>query len=122
MRSTPMPATASAACPGASCRPGIHAARVLYAEIGHQVARQGLDSVTARAVVPPGRKLWVLLRSLAPARPIGAEAPQTLDAVRFLVDAASSPGRPAAQKSLDDRIAWLVDLFARLDERRQVEL
>ena len=34
-----------AALPGA-CRPGIHAARLIYAEIGREVERAGLDSVT----------------------------------------------------------------------------
>ncbi|MFY9511464.1 MAG: phytoene/squalene synthase family protein, partial [Rubrivivax sp.] len=38
------------------CRPGIQAARLLYAEIGHEVARRGGDSVERRAVVPPARK------------------------------------------------------------------
>ncbi|MDC6171039.1 phytoene/squalene synthase family protein, partial [Paucibacter sp. XJ19-41] len=34
-----------------ACRPGINAARLLYAEIGHEVARAGGDSVSRRAVV-----------------------------------------------------------------------
>jgi phytoene synthase len=105
-----------------SCRVGIHAARLLYAEIGRQVARQGLDSVGSRAVVTPARKVGVIVQSLVtsawPRRP--AERP-TMEAVRFLVDAASSPVRWVPAKSIDERIAWLVDLFARLDERRQVE-
>jgi len=47
-----------------ACRPGINAARFLYAEIGHEVARQGLDSVARRARVPAARKAWLLLRAL----------------------------------------------------------
>jgi phytoene synthase len=39
------------------CRPGIYAARLLYAEIGHEVARNGYDSVSRRAVVPGSRKM-----------------------------------------------------------------
>jgi phytoene synthase len=105
-----------------SCRVGIHAARLLYAEIGRQVARQGMDSISSRAVVAPARKLGVIAQSLIasalPHRP--AERP-AMEAVRFLVDAASSPARSVPVKSIDDRIAWLVDLFVRLDERRQVE-
>ena len=105
-----------------SCRVGIHAARLLYAEIGRQVARQGLDSVASRAVVPPARKIGVILQSLnASAWPRRQTERPTMEAVGFLVDAASSPVRLLPAKSIDDRIAWLVDLFARLDERRQVE-
>ena len=44
----------------AGCRPSIHAARLLYAEIGRAVERNGHDSVTRRAVVPTPRKLALL--------------------------------------------------------------
>jgi phytoene synthase len=44
----------------ADCRTGIRAARLIYAEIGGYVARQGFDSVSRRAVVPTWRKLWLL--------------------------------------------------------------
>lgn len=110
-----------------ACRPGIGAARHLYAEIGQQVARHGYDSVARRAVVPPGRKLRLLGRSLSAAawgaRPSGP-AP-ALDAARYLVDAvvaAPPPPRPGAPSPLwpafDDRVAWLCALFDQLDARQ----
>ncbi len=74
-----------------ACRPGINAARLLYAEIGHEVARRGLDSVSARAVVPGARKAALLLRR-PPAGPRAAPLPP-LAANRFLVDAASRAPR-----------------------------
>ena len=46
------------------CRPGIYAARALYAEIGRELERGGLDSIAKRAVVSTGRKLAVLARTL----------------------------------------------------------
>jgi phytoene synthase len=46
-------------------RGGICAARLLYAEIGREVERQGLDSINQRAVVPARRKASVLLRIVA---------------------------------------------------------
>ncbi len=49
----------------ASCQPGMHAARVLYAEIGREVERRGLDPVSQRAVVAFSRKLQVLTAALA---------------------------------------------------------
>ena len=112
----------------ASCRPGIQAARNLYQAIGRVVEERGLDSVSQRAFVPPARKTALLARGLFAARaPVSAASLPTLEAVGFLVDAVvgASPlprrrAEVAAKRSIDDRIAWLVDLFLRLDERRRV--
>ncbi len=103
-----------------ACRPGINAARFLYAEIGHQVARQGLNSVAARARVPASRKAWVLLRAVTQVTPTRAPSPAgALAANRFLVDAAlaavaATPGR-VPRRSFGERVAWTAELFARLD-------
>jgi phytoene synthase len=110
-----------------NCRPGIAAARSLYAEIGREVARLGFDSVTRRAVVSSARKARLLAASLPQAlRTYSAPLAPTLDAVKFLVDAvaAAPPPRlvaPPPEKTFDDKIAWLVDLFQRLDERQQMQ-
>ncbi len=109
------------------CRPGIGAARHLYAEIGRQVARQGFNSVGCRAVVPPARKLRLLARSLSDAargpRPVGPVP--TIEAARYLVDAVAAvppPPRPEARlprwQAFDDRVAWLCALFDQLDQRQ----
>jgi phytoene synthase len=107
-----------------ACRPGIEAARLMYGEIGRQVARNGLDSISRRAVVSGPRKLALLGASVAGAlssRPM-PDAP-ALDETRFLVDAATalSPPRWGIEaKTLDDRIGFVFDLFARLGERDRV--
>lgn len=71
-----------------ACRPSIRAARLLYAEIGSYVARNGYDSVTRRAVVPWTRKLWLVFRAFAGGRerPTLLHEPP-LEPVRFLVTA-----------------------------------
>lgn len=106
--------------PGA-CQPGIRAARALYAGIGSEVARMAFDSVTRRAVVPPVRKLGLLVGAMTgglrhpPVRPLPA-APE----MQFLVDAVA--GIPAPRRALPDveqRVVWLVDLFERLERREQ---
>lgn len=110
-----------------ACRPGINAARLVYAAIGHQVARQGHDSVSRRAVVPRWRKAGLLAWSFLamwPAQP--AQPAPCLEAVRFLVAAGALPGPVAAPawawwqlgRRLDARAAWVIELFDRL-ERRQ---
>lgn len=102
-----------------ACRPGIRAARALYAAIGREVGRRSFDSVSGRAVVPPGRKLGLLAGALTgpaprwPSRPKPA-APET----RFLVAAVlATPGPRPPAADMDQRVAWLVDLFDRLERR-----
>ena len=109
-----------------SCRPGIGAARALYAEIGHEVARRGCNSVSVRAVVPARRKARALAcgaAALLQARHAVPASP--LEEARFLVDAvAAMPGWPVAKPRrtspplhAEGRLVWLIDLFADLERR-----
>lgn len=97
----------------ADCRPGIQAARLLYAAIGHEVLRRGGDSVATRAVVRGRRRAGLLAQALIsspwPGRE-GADEPP-LQAVRMLVDAAADHRPPAGA------VDFLVDLFERLERR-----
>jgi phytoene synthase len=111
-----------------SCRPGIHAARLIYAEIGREVERGGLDSVSRRAVVPASRKLRLLAAAFA--RSFGAHAAVTdhvEPAARFLVEAVASSERPVVpalsrsrRKSAVEQAIWVLDLFERLERRDQL--
>lgn len=113
------------------CRPGIYAARALYAEIGRELERGGLDSVSRRAVVSTDRKLKVLTRTLfsprtewAPARKLAPMA--QLDETRFLIEAvAATPMRHGApevrSKPIEDRVVWVIDLFSRLEQRDRLQ-
>lgn len=76
-----------------SARPGIFAARTIYAEIGREVERRGYDSVSQRAVVPFGRKLKLLSVAvrMAMASRHRDEAPP-LRETRFLLDAVAEAG------------------------------
>lgn len=99
------------------CRPAIHAARLVYAEIGRQIERLGMDSVAHRAVVSKQRKLALLARAsgaavMAPAAP--RSSLPVLPAVQFLVDAAVvSEAAVPPSRSLDDRIGWVIALTER---------
>lgn len=113
------------------CRPGMHAARLMYAEIGHEVRRRKLDSVSTRAIVSPARKAWVVANALAHAglsggRPHDVNAP--LPQTRFLVEAAASgasrsrrrPGWwPLARLDahIESKIGMLISLFGKLESR-----
>jgi phytoene synthase len=76
------------------CRPAIAAARHLYAEIGHQLLREGCDSVSRRTVVSATRKMWIVASTAA-----RAVAPSE------------------RRVNLGERTEWLVGLFERLERR-----
>jgi phytoene synthase len=106
------------------CRPAIRAARLVYAEIGEQLRREGLDSVTRRTVVRKRRKLALMARAIGAAILPPGQADtvlQPLDAVQYLVDAAhrSPAAMPAkAARSDEGRVAWMLELFERQHQRR----
>ncbi len=100
------------------CRPAIHAARLVYAEIGRQLERNGLDSINRRAVVSGQRKLALIARAATAAvvAPASANAAlPVLPAVQFLVDAAAAPQARSAlpSRTFDERVGWVIQLCER---------
>lgn len=113
------------------CRPAIQAARLVYAEIGKQLERDGLDSVSHRAVVSTPRKLTLIARATAvalkaPAMPDVPLSP--VPAIHYLVDIVSRERHPLAtqkpwtvpSRSFEERVEWMVDLFGRLEQRERI--
>ena len=112
------------------CRPAIQAARLVYAEIGKQLEREGLNSVDHRTVVSTTRKLALIARAAtvavkAPALPAVALSP--VPAIAFLVDVVGRDRSPTLEnkpwtipeRSFDQRVEWMVDLFGRLEQRER---
>jgi 15-cis-phytoene synthase len=105
------------------CRPGIYAARLLYAEIGHELARNGFDSVSQRAVVPTARKMTLLSQAIvATPFPGGDCNAEPLEENRFLIDAvAAAPGLPGCDATgrprIGRKVVWVLELFETLEER-----
>jgi phytoene synthase len=108
------------------CRPGIRAARLVYAEIGREVARAGHDSITRRAIVPASRKLTLLAQAVLPPR----AAPHYSDfavsaASRFLLDATAhlEPAKaPPAWWNVNAQMARLIEIWDRLERRERAAL
>jgi len=105
-------------------RPGIYAARLLYAGIGDTLRRRGGDAVSGRTVVAPAAKLGLLSRvaGVAVLSQRRLAAPP-LAATRFLVDAVP-PLPPAlrargATASPGQKAAWVLELFAELELRER---
>jgi phytoene synthase len=113
------------------CRPAIQAARLVYAEIGKQLDREGLNSVNRRTVVSTPRKLALIARAIA----VALKAPNVPDvplspvpAIHYLVDIVSQERHPldtqkpwtVPSRSFEERVEWMVDLFGRLEQRERI--
>jgi phytoene synthase len=112
------------------CRPAIQAARLVYAEIGRQLEREGLNSVDHRTVVSKPRKLYLIARATAVAvnaPAVGAVAMTAEPAIAFLVQSVVDaqgrmPRRQAwriPQRNFEERVEWMVNLLGRLEERER---
>jgi len=103
----------------AACRPSIHAARLLYAEIGRAVEKNGHDSVTRRAVVPTQRKLALLAKAVtASLQSAPHSTAPAIPSAQFLIDAVATAGQPIhPPRTLDERAKWLTELFIRLEKQ-----
>ena len=108
------------------CRPGIRAARRLYAEIGATVAAGNYDPISKRAVVSRGRKLSILLglARTPPERPAHLTLPCAAEN-RFLIDAIprdeawlhrNQPRRFAPTAS------WMLELFMVMAQRDEMAI
>lgn len=109
-------------------RPAMHAARLLYREIGMEVARHGHDSCARRAIVPPLRKTVCVTRAaLAACRTTPPDGYDVPDEARFLIDAAAVHAADVASVSalsrwtrrFDERAGWTIELFIRQAQRQQ---
>ena len=104
------------------CRPGILAARRIYAAIGGRVAAADYDSITSRAHTSTSEKLGLLALALGEAgltsvmpRSAVIYAPP-LDEVGFLVEAAATDPSPRSAWG-DGRVGALVSVLAQLEQR-----
>lgn len=106
-----------------SCRPGIWAARLLYARIGDVVARRGYDSVSARASTTLTCKLRLLALAVLKAGRTTRERvhDSALPEARFLLEAVW-PLEAVEPRRLHpgDQITWVLQLFERIEQRRRI--
>jgi phytoene synthase len=113
------------------CRPAIQAARLVYAEIGKQLDRDGLDSVNHRTVVSTARKLALIAKATAVALKVPSLPDVHLSpvpAIHYLVDIVSRERHPLTSqkpwtlpsRSFEERVEWMVNLFGRLEQRERI--
>ena len=115
----------------ARCRPAIRAAGLIYAEIGRQIERNGMDSVNHRAVTSKSRKLVLLAGALGDAvwmrAPLARREGEASEA-SFLLEAVESQQgfgpATATLKPLWHYSGWGDDLFGlltRVEQRKQAQ-
>jgi len=110
------------------CRAAILAASLIYAEIGQQLRRDGLDAVSQRTVVSTGRKVMLLASAWTQSHfiymPVRTQPP--LAAIRALVDGccaqaaerSGAPGHWIPNRAMPHRVAWMLELFERRAHER----
>lgn len=109
-----------------ACRPGIRAARRLYAEIGNVVAENGYDPISARAVVSGKRKVRLLLGLVS--SPAASQHQLTEPCApenAFLM--ATLPQYGEWSRCKDPRhftpsASWIVELFMVMKQRDKIAL
>ncbi|KMO20300.1 phytoene/squalene synthase family protein [Methylobacterium platani] len=106
-----------------SCRPAVRAAGLIYAEIGRDLTRTGLDPVTRRARVKGRRKVQLLARALVTPSTRRADRPALPEAA-YLIEAVSAmPSAPAPRRpawwNLGGRAVRVLDLIEALRERER---
>jgi phytoene synthase len=117
------------------CRPAIQAAARIYAEIGRELERCGLDSVNRRAVVSARRKRWLMLLSMTAALPHLPDADLLQQArvppqreIAHLVAACPSAGSAGwlpdgvPDRSVGERVVWMIDLCERVSHRHRLPM
>ncbi|OLP06150.1 phytoene/squalene synthase family protein [Rhodoferax antarcticus] len=108
------------------CRAAIFAASSIYGEIGRQLRREGLDSISRRTVVSTRRKLVLLAGAWTQVRWVYAdpEQPDPLEAIRFLVDGCQSEMVGCANRkyfpnrTVSHRVERVLALLERLENEK----
>ncbi len=111
------------------CRAAIYAASTIYAEIGHQLRRNGLDSVSHRTVVSTSRKLVLLFMAWTQAGwiRVARHHATPLAAVQDMVQTCTRIEAPGSVKgpgffpsrSMDQRVVWVLELLERRENMKR---
>jgi len=108
------------------CRAAIFAASSIYGEIGTQLRREGLDSISRRTVVSTTRKLVLLASAWTQVRWVytNSQQPEPLKPIQFLVEDCESKSNERnnqkyfPNRDMSQKIEWMMGLFERLENER----
>ena len=107
------------------CRSAIMSAHLIYAEIGHQLRRIGMDPVNHRSVVSGKHKLWLLACAWLQSRwlTVQRHQPQPLAGIAYLVEQCQLSAQTTMDMTLPKppRIESMLNMLERLEiQRRQI--
>lgn len=102
-----------------SCQTSIRAAGEIYRDIGTEIARNGYDSVSQRAVISKARKAQLLFKAARDTSGASSIASPSASSI-FLVDAVLKNGDAELAPISPTRVNWVIDLFMRLEQREHV--
>ncbi|MEM1276940.1 MAG: phytoene/squalene synthase family protein [Pseudomonadota bacterium] len=104
-----------------SCRAAIFAARHLYAEIGAEIARNGFDSVSQRAVVTGRRKRQLMSRvAMSCLKSHKGLLEPALPETEFLVDAVLNGPKPQTpSREVGSNLGRLIEMLAEMEDREK---
>lgn len=109
----------------APCRPAIHAARRIYAEIGREIERKNYNSIDSRATSSTTRKLALLgLAGMDAATPCEPKSCPALRETAFLIEAVLRSAPPVLPpdtgvKGSAIRVLDVFERLARVEQTRQ---
>jgi phytoene synthase len=103
------------------CRAAIYGARLVYAQIGRQIEKQDLNSVSQRAIVSSTKKKMLMLKALSAT--VHIEKAKTdlepIEAIKYLVEAVPYEDPYAHYGgSLEQRVVWVINTLEKAERHR----
>ncbi len=103
------------------CRAAIYGARLVYAQIGRQIEKQDLDSVSKRAIVSSGRKKILMLKALSAMIHVGEVKTnlEPIKEIKYLVESVPYEDPYAHYAgSLEQRAVWVINTLEKAERHR----
>jgi len=103
------------------CRAAIYGARLVYAQIGRQIEKQDLDSVSQRAIVSSGRKKVLMLKALSAMVHVKhvKTSLEPIKEIQYLVEAVPFEDPYAHYAgSLEQRMVWVINTLEKAERHR----
>ncbi len=103
------------------CRAAIYGARLVYAQIGRQIEKQGLDSVSQRAIVPSRQKKLLMFKALYATLHTSSNKKniEPIAQIQYLIDAVPVEVQPEqAIGRIEERVVRVINILEKAERHR----